>query len=100
MFLIYIPPVYARRDTVFLSSSIIREIDYLLDTYTNFDIVLCGDLNRFDINDICQNLNLVNCNNKPTYGKAELDYILLSRELSQFYVHEAVLFLRCTCMCL
>lgn len=35
-----------------------------------------------------QNLSLVNCDNKPIYGEAELGYILLSSDLSQFNVIE------------
>ena len=81
----YIPPIIAIREKDVLNEFIIQEIDSVLSHYFDFDVILCGDLNRFDIAFVCQNLNLVNCNNKPTYGEAELDYILLSESLTNFY---------------
>ena len=50
-----------------------------------FDVVIAGDLNRFDVTDICCSLNLRNINNRPTYSNAELDYILFSESLSDYY---------------
>lgn len=44
-----------------------------------------GDLNRFDVSHFSYHLNLVNCNNKPTYGDAELDFILLSKLVAEYY---------------
>ena len=81
----YVPPVSATRDQSALNDFFIHETDYVLSQHPDFDIIFCGDLNRFDISTICQNLNLVNRNCRPTYGEAELDYILLSDPLSDLY---------------
>ena len=87
----YIPPVIAVRERESLNEFIIQEIDSILTQYFEFDVILCGDLNKYDITFICQNLSLVNCNNRPTYGESELDYILLSESLTEYYeiVHAA-----------
>ena len=82
---IYLPPVLATRENLAISEFIIREVDNILSQNAELDVILCGDLNRFDISLLCQNLNLVNNNNKPTYGEAELDYILLSESVSDSY---------------
>ena len=82
---LYIPPVPATREKSALNDFLIHETDFILSQHPDFDMILCGDLNRFDISTICHNLSLVNCNCRPTYGEAELDYILLSDPLSDLY---------------
>ena len=81
----YIPPLLATKENQAISDFIINEVDKILRTNVELDIVLCGDLNRFDLAILYGNLNLVNCNKKPTYGGAELDFILLSESISELY---------------
>ena len=60
-------------------------IDSFLEKFPFCDIILCGDMNRLNTRLICSNCNLKNLHKKPTYGNAELDYILISESLSISY---------------
>ena len=57
---------------------------YLYDN-PNSNIIVCGDLNRLNLSSILQNCTLVNAFIGPTYGEAQLDYILLSENLIALY---------------
>lgn len=81
----YIPPIAARRHYQIINSFITTTLDQLLIEFPDYDIIVCGDLNKFDVNDVCISFNLVNKYNKPTYGKSELDYILLGGDICDFY---------------
>lgn len=81
----YFPPSPAVCQSDTISSFIISNIDRLLKDNPNLDIVLCGDLNRFNISTICNNCNLINSYIGCTYGNARLDYILISESLSSSY---------------
>ena len=83
--IIYIPPHLAKRENLAISEFVVDEVDKILSKNSDFDVVVCGDLNRFDMSHLSHNLNLVNCNNKPTYGDAELDFILLSEPIAEYY---------------
>ena len=64
---------------------IVNQIDEVLNKNPILDVVLCGDFNRLNTSFITTSCNLVNLHCRPTYGSAELDYILLSEELSSKY---------------
>ena len=51
----------------------------------DFSVVIAGDLNRFDVSGVCSLLDLCNLNNCATYANSELDYILLSQRISEYY---------------
>jgi hypothetical protein len=85
LFACYIPPVPAIRDSALISSFIIEEVDRFLGLHPNSYIILCGDFNRLDVSNISLNCNLVNLFNRPTYGEAQLDYILISETLLSRY---------------
>ena len=42
-------------------------------------------MNLLKVNDICNHCNLINAHKQATYGEAELDYILISENIAQFY---------------
>ena len=81
----YIPPIPASRCNQSISTFLIGEIDRLLKDHPYLDIMLCGDFNRFNIGDICNNCNLINSFTGFTYGNAQLDYILISESLYTCY---------------
>lgn len=83
----YIPPVFAAQNGHLVSSFIIGEIDRFLSAVPtlSYDVVLCGDFNRLNMSTICLNCDLVNIHRSPTYGSAELDYILISESLKDKY---------------
>ena len=87
MFIIgcYIPPQVVSSSHDLVSDFLIDLIDTLLIERTSFDVMLCGDFNRLEMDFICRNCNLLNKHNCNTYGKAELDYILISENIASFY---------------
>ncbi len=86
LFVAYVPPIPALRDYHLINDFIIQNVDLVLKKVPSYDLIVCGDFNRFNVNDICLSLNLVNVHNKPTYGCAELDYILISEDLIENYM--------------
>ena len=68
-----------------ISDFIIDFVDDFLQRFHFYEIVISGDLNRFNVHYICNSLNLRNNHNHPTYGDAELDYILLTDDLADEY---------------
>jgi hypothetical protein len=85
----YIPPVPAVSHQSIISHFLITMIDDFLNDYPSFSIIVCGDFNRFNVSDVCKNCNLISGFSGPTYGSAQLDYVLLSEHLSTKYsVHD------------
>ena len=85
----YFPPqiAVAKRDEI--TSFLIEYIDDFLICNINFNVILCGDLNRYDISDVCSHCNLVNLFVGHTYGQSQLDYILMSENIAPFYSSSA-----------
>ncbi|MEL7307751.1 MAG: endonuclease/exonuclease/phosphatase family protein [Pseudomonadota bacterium] len=81
----YVPPQAVNNNHCVVKEFIIDLIDDALNEDSSLEVILCGDFNRLNVNDICRHCNLVNLNEKPTYGNAELDYILLSEDLAANY---------------
>jgi hypothetical protein len=85
LFAAYLPPDAISRHSLQINEFIISYLDTALTNFPDDNILLAGDFNRLDVNDLCCSLNLCNMNNRPTYGNAELDYILLSESLKDDY---------------
>ena len=85
LFSAYIPPLYASSCHNMISHFIISCIDDFLSDFPHYDVVVCGDLNRFDVSEICLSLSLNNMYNLPTYGDSQLDYILMTDDLCNSY---------------
>ena len=81
----YIPPVPAVNLSCLLSRFFISVFDDFLSSHPSFSIILCGDFNRFNISEICENCNLINGYSGATYGCSQLDYVLLSENLYPNY---------------
>jgi hypothetical protein len=82
---LYLPPNIANCHPSSVNAFIVSTLDDLLKENSQFDVVIAGDLNRFDVTHVCCSLNLKNINNCPTYSNAELDYILFSESLASNY---------------
>ena len=82
---IYIPPSVAVSSKQLFTDFLTDTFDDILNTFPDSRFVLCGDLNHFHISDLCNNVNLVNTFVGITYGKTQLDYILMSEDLSPLY---------------
>ena len=82
---LYFPPTVAVSLKQMLTDFLTDTMDELLLICQNASIVLCGDLNRFPVADVCNNFNLVSTFTGATYGNSQLDYILMSKCISPFY---------------
>lgn len=86
---IYIPPVPASSVSMYdvIANFIINSVDDFLIRHPFCDIFLCGDLNRFNVTELCQDLSFTNIVNEPTLvgGNATLDFVLLSDRLLDYY---------------
>lgn len=81
----YIPPIPSLTQTETINDFLITNIDRFYEDYPNYRTIVCGDFNRLDINSLCLNCNLKNCFGKPTYGDAQLDYMLIHDEISSCF---------------
>ena len=87
---IYIPPN--------IPSSLLREftehlnarIDELLLEYVNHDLMIAGDFNHLNPEEICVFHDLIDLVKCPTRLNNTLDHILVSRSLSNFYCEDKV----------
>ena len=84
---VYIPPIVSsnreQRDVVlrFLTIS----IDKLAYESPKAEILLCGDFNRFPVYELCNECNLHNMFSGITYNTSQLDYMLMTENLSTLY---------------
>lgn len=81
----YIPPQIVISNHEAVLQFFIDFIDSFLNANPLFEVMLCGDFNRLKMHVICNACNLVNLHNDPTYGSAELDYILISENAVSSY---------------
>ena len=72
-------------------SFILSNLDDYLSTYCYFDIIICGDPNRYNTHFVCNQLDLGNLVTEPTRGAALLDFFLISRNISSNYVVSVIL---------
>lgn len=82
---LYIPPGVSVSSRDYLNDYITFHLDNVLTIHPDHSVIVCGDLNRFNINVICLSFNLVNLNTNATYGDSMLDYILIPDSLSDEY---------------
>ncbi len=81
----YVPPHAVAHNHVEISAFLINFLDDFSTRHPNSHIILCGDFNRLDMRNICQNCSLVNLYQQATYGNAELDYVLISESAASMY---------------
>ena len=84
--LLYVPPNTALRDSASVNDFIISYIDGILKNKPDLHVLLCGDLNRLDVTEVKHALDVKDLWMKPTYGGAQLDYILVSSSLANQYI--------------
>jgi hypothetical protein len=81
----YIPPDNALSCRSVIDEYVISNCDAFLCSRCDFEVVLCGDFNRYNIQNVLTHLDLVNLVTEPTRGSALLDYFLISLALSTNY---------------
>lgn len=82
---LYIPPDIALTQKYAIDEYITSNCDYFLSSLYDFDLIICGDFNRFDSNSIVNHLDLVNLVKEPTRNLAMLDYLFVSYNLLTNY---------------
>ena len=84
---VYLPPdsVTLARNRSGIDDYIISNFDVFLAKYCDFDIIMCGDLNRYDVQSISAHLDLLNLVTEPTRSNVILDYFLVSSAKSHAY---------------
>jgi hypothetical protein len=85
LFVLYVPPDTATSEPSLVNRFVIEHVDKILDESPELDVILCGDLNRLNVSSLKNSLNLIDLHGKPTYGEAQLDYILISECLAEKY---------------
>ena len=68
-----------------ITNFLIASIDSCLLTRPNFETIVCGDLNRYNINSLCSSFDLVNKVTKPTRKESTLDYFLVSSNIANSF---------------
>ena len=83
----YLPPAISSAlfyrsiiDSYFLSN-----FDTFLTAYCDCDIILCGDLNRYNVLSVCDQFDIVNLVTEPTRCEAQLDYFIISSSRGHAY---------------
>ena len=84
---VYVPPLPSLnsvcRDDVL--HFLVTSVDRITRSNPKSEIVICGDFNRFPVNDLCNVCNLQYTFQGVTYNTSQLDYILMSEALSESY---------------
>lgn len=83
--LLYVSPDTVSKMSASVNDFIIEYVDQILSDKPNMHVILCGDLNRFNVTEVKNSLNLKDLHTKPTYGDAQLDYLLFSDNLANQY---------------
>ena len=82
---VYIPPLHYITGRIAIEELFIRNADFFLAQFPDFDLIICGDLNRFVTSTIEVNLDLRNEVCEPTRGTSILDYFIISNLRSSDY---------------
>jgi hypothetical protein len=85
LLVIYVPPDIATKEAKLVNDFVVDHVDSILNKVPGMDIIICGDLNRLNVSNIKISLNMFDLHKKPTYGEAQLDYILMSDSLTAHY---------------
>ena len=83
---VYLPPTFAFKERVTTENFITTNFDNFLNRSPDFDAMITGDLNGFDVLPLLHGLDLVNMVREPTRGSAILDHCLVSIDLSSKYL--------------
>ena len=82
---VYLPPSSVLSSTQDIIEFLISRCDAALSSYPEYDVILCGDLNRLPMKDIASSLDLVDLVREPTRGDVTLDHVFVSSGLAFAY---------------
>ena len=79
---LYIPPTQAISKQSEIDDFLINNFDSFLNRFPDFDIAVCGDMNKFNVRNLEINFDMLNLVASPTRGFAILDYFIVSSSRS------------------
>lgn len=82
---LYIPPNVPNNDLHRIHEIIVDTVDSFLFHEPQYQVIIVGDLNRFNVERLCTDLNLTDIVKKPTRGQNILDHIIISSGLTRIY---------------
>ena len=82
---IYLLPDTVRSSSTTIIDHVVMTFDYLLSIFPAFNVILCGDFNRLNCEDIFVNLNCNNIINTATRSNALLDLVIVSNDINDAY---------------
>jgi hypothetical protein len=82
---LYLPPNRSTTVDTELVDFLIQEIDIVLDTFSDFSVIVCGDFNRLNVSSLLAAHDLIQKVVDPTRGDALLDQFLVSTSLDKSY---------------
>ena len=94
VFCLYVPPNLSSSSLRGIRDDILSITDEHLAQHPNRNLMLLGDFNNFNINNLCSDLALTDIVDKPTRGQNTLDHILVSKNLKSHYISPNV---KCEC---
>ena len=74
---IYLSPDFSISYKTMIDNYFISNADHFPARYCDCDLIICGDLNKYDTLNISNHLDLNNLVNEPTRECATLDYFLI-----------------------
>lgn len=82
---VYFPPDLLIRDLKVFHEEIVQKFDQLLTENPDHNVIIAGDFNHFNVDNLCTDLSLLDLVKQPTRGRNILDHVLVSDSLSEFY---------------
>ena len=80
---LYIPPHISSSDHKIIEVYIQTSTDMLLTRFPDFYVIISGDLNKFNVSNLQESLDLTNLVNEPTRESSYLDHFLVSSSIAQ-----------------
>ena len=89
---IYIPPSLPANELHEIHDFLVEAADNLLTSKPNYNIVIAGDMNKFNTDSLCKELALTDIITKPTRLANVLDHVLVTKSLATFYDSDQVVY--------
>jgi len=89
---LYIPPSISQLSLHDIHDNLVHEVDALLSRSPQRRLVILGDLNQFNCDDLSCDLDMFDIIKNPTRGPNILDHILISKNLFEVYRSDNVVY--------
>lgn len=87
---IYIPPDLQAETLRNIREALAEEVENLWARRPQFEVIIAGDMNNFNVRDLCLDFNLSDIIQLPTRGHNILDHVLISHGLKHVYLQDNV----------